>query len=181
MASRALPTSRAEQLHALTQPDNRWQDQANSTTVFQAVPCMKNGSTQFIISHTSFLRSILILSFHPLIHIPTALPLQAWTDPGCSRRLRPPEFLYKGHMKTGRLPALRTGRFYPQEIFQVLISVRGWVDTRATVRPEGVTQLQNEPAINKTRDPPEPQPLRHSVTAYGFFLQVVHYPVKTPL
>jgi hypothetical protein len=49
-----------------------------------------------------------------------------------------PRFQDNRHMKVVRLPAIRTGHLYPQELFLVL--VRGCVTPKAILRPEGLCQ-----------------------------------------
>jgi hypothetical protein len=87
---------------------------------------------------------------YKVIRVPTSC------RPWGLREVEAPRFVDNWQMNLLRVSALWSGRLYPQKIFLVLISVRGWVDPTAIIRPEGFCKWK----IPKTPLGIEPAPSR---------------------
>jgi hypothetical protein len=132
-------------------------------------------NTQHIdgLCHRSYLLYQYLISCRgiSLLHKGKAIPLQVLTGPEGSRRLRIPDFLRQSAHEDGKV--VSTGRLYPQEISLVIISVRGWVNFRAIVRPEVLCQWK----IPMTPSGIDPATFRFVDHYYVRSLIISHLPV----
>ena len=109
---------------------------------YYGLPCHDTGSmtSNLEVANIIFYETLVNTCQPRLWHLIKKKVKQSHYRPGQALRVpevEAPRFQDSRHMKVVRLSGLRIGRLYHQEIFLVLISVRGWVNPKAIVQPVG--------------------------------------------